>query len=90
MADITAPQGAEQTKGFKVLRQQDNLVTICKAGKKVVFLNHGSKDVDFPTKGNTVRPATQDLLKAIYDTDESYAQLIEAPKDHKAPWQQGK
>ena len=62
-------------------------MTICKAGKKVAFLNHGSKDVEFPAKGNTVRPATQELLKAIYDTDASYTQLIKAPKDHKAPWE---
>lgn len=87
MAEVTAPTGAEQQpKGFKVIRARDNLVTICKAGKKAVFLNHGSKDVDFPSKGNTVKPASQELLKAIYDTDESYTQLIEAPKDYKAPW----
>ena len=90
MADVTALTGAEQPKGFKLLRVQDNLVTICKAGKKAVFLNHGSKDVEFPSKGNIVKPASQELLKAIYDIDESYAQLIEAPKDYKAPWQQGK
>ena len=90
MADVTALTGAEQPKGFKIIRAQDNLVTVCKAGKKVAFLNHGSKDVEFPSKGNIVKPASQELLKAIYDTDESYAQLIEAPKDHKAPWQQGK
>ncbi len=91
MAEVTAPVSAEQQpKGFKLLRVQDNLVTICKAGKKAVFLNHGSKDVEFPSKGNIVKPATQELLKAIYDTDESYTQLIEAPKDYKAPWQQGK
>lgn len=86
MADVLAPTSAEP-KGFKVIRAQDNLVTTCKAGKKVVFLNHGTKDVEFPSKGNVVKPATQELLKAIYDTDESYATLIQAPEGHKAPWQ---
>lgn len=88
MADIANTDAqAKGAAGFKLVRQEDGIVSICKAGKKIVFLNHGSKDVEFPSKGNTVKPATQDLLKAIYDTDPSYVQLIEAPKEYKAPWE---
>lgn len=87
MADIVNTEvQAKGVSGFKLVRQEDGIVSICKAGKKIVFLNHGTKDVDFPSKGNTVKPATQELLKAIYDTDPSYVNLVEAPKDYKAPW----
>lgn len=89
MADLTGPLANEDkaVKGFKLLRQEEGVVTIAKAGKRAVLINHGSKDVDFPSKGNTVKPASQELLKAVYDTDSSYTQLIEAPKDYKAPWE---
>ena len=85
MAEVTASVGAEAaTRGFKLLRVQDGLITHLLVGKKVKFLNHGSKDVEY--LGKVVKPATQDDLKSIYDTDPSYAQLIEAPQGHKAPW----
>jgi hypothetical protein len=87
MADIANTEvQAKGVSGFKLVRQEDGIVSICKAGKKIVFLNHGTKDVDFPSKGNTVKPATQELMKAIYDTDPSYVSLVEAPQGYKAPW----
>jgi len=88
MADLQTTTAREEPapKGFKLLNTTEGQVTVLRIGKKTGFLNHGQKPVAFPDEKNIVQPATQELLRAIYDTDASYAQLIEAPAGYKAPW----
>jgi len=86
MSDLkdTAPIPKEAT-GF-VLRDPGPKATFYKVGKKGKWLNHSDKEIE--VSGQKVPPASQAVLKEMYDADSSYAKFVTPPAGYKAPWEQ--
>lgn len=69
--------------GFEVVKK-GKLLTYLSVKGRVVVLNHHSKSL-ICSKGEVSAPP-QELLKEIYDSSSSNAQLIKAPNGYEAPW----
>lgn len=78
----TAPKEAT---GF-ILRDPGPKATFYKVGKKGKLLNHSDKEIE--VSGTKVPPASQAVLKEMYDADPSYAKFVTPPAGYKAPWEQ--
>lgn len=69
--------------GFEVVKK-GKLLTYLTVKGRVVVLNHHSKSL-ICSKGEIETPS-QELLKEIYDSNSSNAQLVKCPKGYEAPW----
>ena len=58
-------------------------------GGGTFFLNRGTQDVKAPNSVyDGLKVATAEDLQRVYDNGPEGAKLVQAPSDHKAPWQQ--